>query len=53
MIVKELKEQLAYAKEEDEVFVQFPDMGTGGYDDTDEVELSIEAGRATIIAAIL
>ena len=53
MILKELKYQLAFGKDEDEVVVRFPDLGTGGYDDTDKVGVIIEDGKVTIIAALL
>ena len=53
MNVKELKYQLGFARDEDEVHVKFPDLGTGGYDDTDKVELELEDGKATITAALL
>lgn len=53
MKVKDLKRELEHADDGDEVLVQFPDMGTGGYDYTDEVEIATEKGKVTIIAAIL
>jgi len=53
MTVKELKKQIEFAKDEDQVLVQFPDLGTGGYDTTDEVEVATSRGKLIIIAALL
>ena len=53
MTVKELKEQIEFAKDEDQVLVQFPDLGTGGYDTTDEVEVATGGGKLVITAALL
>ena len=59
MNVKELKERLESMEDDDQVFVEFPDMGTGGYDTTDEVAVEVtdsthcKKGKVTITAAVL
>jgi len=53
MTVRELKERIESAKDEDKVFVRFPNLGTGGYDTTYEVKVETLKGRLIIIAALL
>ena len=50
MNVKELREQLKFAKDEDIVYVEFPDLETGGHDTSNDVQVVTTKGSVTIIA---
>lgn len=54
MNAKELKQEINFTKDEDDVIVlvQFPDQGIGGCKATDDVEVTTIEGQIIIVAAI-
>jgi hypothetical protein len=50
MSVKDMKVQLGFAKDEDQIFIQYWDFGETNHIVTDDVTVDIKEGSVTIIA---
>ncbi len=50
MKVKDLRTELIYTDDEDEVVVSYPDLGTGGMRETNDVKIATERSKMTVMA---